>query len=347
MSQSPSTPTALPPEASSEASTLDLRFDLNQDIDSDRMEANAENLMDLLFADVDRVLERGVSLPVEAPPEQSAVREAVEGAAPQPVLPLETILPPKLSPRDLIPQPVELAEPPPPPEPTTEKATQWSPLWVAVLCGSLLLSAGILCFLFRAQVTQAWLSVLNRFYADPAATTVASSPVNPQADPKTQENADFLSYLKRSLDRLAHKDAEVAASPSASPAPTPSVVERVYVPVYPSAQTQTAQPAPTGTAVLPSAATAGAKPAPAASPLPSVAASPVPNIADAATRTLIGVLELGDKSAALFEVNGTPQRIEVGEQIGTSGWTLVSISNQEAIVRRNGEVRSIYVGQRF
>jgi hypothetical protein len=58
-------------------------------------------------------------------------------------------------------------------------------------------------------------------------------------------------------------------------------------------------------------------------------------------------LELGDRSAALFEVNGTAQRIELGEAIGASGWTLVSVSNQEALIRRNGEVRSVYVGQTF
>jgi Tfp pilus assembly protein PilP len=59
------------------------------------------------------------------------------------------------------------------------------------------------------------------------------------------------------------------------------------------------------------------------------------------------LLELGDRSAALFEVNGTTQRINVGEAIGASGWTLVSVANQEAVVRRNGEVRSVYVGQKF
>jgi Tfp pilus assembly protein PilP len=63
--------------------------------------------------------------------------------------------------------------------------------------------------------------------------------------------------------------------------------------------------------------------------------------------TLVGVLELGDRSAALFDIAGNTQRVYVGESIGSSGWTLVSITNQEAIVRRNGDVRSIYVGQQF
>nr|WP_066382895.1 MULTISPECIES: hypothetical protein [unclassified Anabaena] len=67
----------------------------------------------------------------------------------------------------------------------------------------------------------------------------------------------------------------------------------------------------------------------------------------ASTHTLEGLLELGDKSVALFEINGVSRRIHIGESIGSSGWTLVDVSNGEAIVRRNGEVRSIFAGQKL
>ena len=63
--------------------------------------------------------------------------------------------------------------------------------------------------------------------------------------------------------------------------------------------------------------------------------------------TLVGVLEQGDRSAALFNAGGVTRYIFVGEAIGDSGWTLVSIANQEAVIRRNGEVRSVYAGQSF
>lgn len=65
------------------------------------------------------------------------------------------------------------------------------------------------------------------------------------------------------------------------------------------------------------------------------------------THTLEGLLELGNKSVALFQVNGVSRRISIGESIGSSGWTLVEVSNGEAIVRRNGEVRSIFTGQKL
>ncbi|MEM1168977.1 MAG: hypothetical protein AAGJ08_07865 [Cyanobacteria bacterium P01_H01_bin.35] len=63
--------------------------------------------------------------------------------------------------------------------------------------------------------------------------------------------------------------------------------------------------------------------------------------------TLVGILELGERSAALFEIDGVARRIYVGESIGGSGWTLVKVANQEAVIRRNGEVRSVFVGQQF
>ncbi|WP_413200219.1 hypothetical protein [Nostoc piscinale] len=93
----------------------------------------------------------------------------------------------------------------------------------------------------------------------------------------------------------------------------------------------------------------------ASAPVASVAASPktpqqvylASNPQSAPSHTLEGVLELGKKSAALFQVDGVTRRINVGETIGTSGWTLVEVNNGEAIVRRNGEVRSIYTGQKL
>lgn len=332
--------------------STDLHFDLDQEITPLALEGNADALMNALFADVDRMLERGVSLPIEAPVEEKP-------PAPQPVIPLDAILPPRLSPRDLIPQPEpELPFSAEGQDQQANAAAQDSAetkpenqgknsLWLAILCSSLLLSAGMLCFLFQEQLTQAWLTLLGK-PAEPTSPTVAASPV-----PEAKEDADFLQYIGRSLDRLSRLkpgSSELAQNSPASPSPSPSVVERVYIQVPTSTTTTPSTTTPSGnTVVIPApAGNSTANPAPvAASPVPSAAPAAVPNIATANSHTLIGVLELGDRSAALFDVNGTPQRIEIGAQVGTSGWTLVSINNQEAIVRRNGEVRSIYVGQKF
>ncbi|MCJ8281558.1 MAG: hypothetical protein MJK14_17280, partial [Rivularia sp. ALOHA_DT_140] len=69
--------------------------------------------------------------------------------------------------------------------------------------------------------------------------------------------------------------------------------------------------------------------------------------APTSSHVLEGLLELGEQSAALFKVNGVSRRVQKGESIGASGWTLVDVANGEAIIRRNGEVRSIFAGQKF
>ena len=91
-------------------------------------------------------------------------------------------------------------------------------------------------------------------------------------------------------------------------------------------------------------------------PAPEVSTAPVEKpvekkeqIANLPTSShvLEGLLELGEQSAAIFKVNGVSRRIQKGESIGASGWKLVEVANGEAIIRRNGEVRSIFAGQKF
>lgn len=118
----------------------------------------------------------------------------------------------------------------------------------------------------------------------------------------------------------------LAASPSPSNSPQPKILARETEPA-PAAQQAAPAPAPQQSAPQQSA--------PAASSAPTSA------------HTLVGILELGDRSAALFEVDGVARRIYVGESIGASGWTLAEIKNQEAVIRKGGDVRSVFVGQKF
>jgi hypothetical protein len=62
---------------------------------------------------------------------------------------------------------------------------------------------------------------------------------------------------------------------------------------------------------------------------------------------LEGILESGDKSVALFNIDGTTCGINLGENIGDTGWILIEVSNGEAIIRRHGEEKSIYAGQKL
>ncbi len=183
-----------------------------------------------------------------------------------------------------------------------------------------------------------------------------------------QSDTEFLAYLQRSLDaieqQVAQAQTEVPQAQALLPngallppggLPSPSqgsnlglpgrinVIERVYIPY------QATPPAlPTTPPSLGNPPTTGALPAMPVAPAPGGrAATPSQPAAPVVNHVLVGVLELGDRSAALFEINGVSQRVYIGERIGNAGWSLVSVSNQEAVVRRNGEVRSIYIGQQF
>ena len=113
----------------------------------------------------------------------------------------------------------------------------------------------------------------------------------------------------------------VAASPNPSESPQPKILARETEPA-PAPSAQESAPAPEQSA-------------------PAVSSAPT------SAHTLVGILELGDRSAALFEVDGVARRIYVGESIGASGWTLAEIKNQEAVIRKGGDVRSVFVGQKF
>lgn len=113
----------------------------------------------------------------------------------------------------------------------------------------------------------------------------------------------------------------LAASPNPSESPQPKILAR-ETESAPAPSAQQSAPAPEQSA-------------------PAVSSAPT------SAHTLVGILELGDRSAALFEVDGVARRIYVGESIGASGWTLAEIKNQEAVIRKGGDVRSVFVGQKF
>ena len=146
-----------------------------------------------------------------------------------------------------------------------------------------------------------------------------------EVKPETQAKVDSSSSAKAEAKTKPESPAKTTAQEKPEPEPETTAQGE--------SQTETAkQPIslpPPPTAEIPVAET--------------VAASQVQN----PINTLVGILELGERSAALFEIDGVARRIYVGESIGGSGWTLVKVANQEAVIRRNGEISSVFVGQKF
>jgi hypothetical protein len=130
---------------------------------------------------------------------------------------------------------------------------------------------------------------------------------------------------------------------SMSPSRAATGLERVYVPVY---QFPSNFKPPNSVTPLPAGAAPTGVPR-SGVPVRQPAATATSPITPGAPRRLAGVLELGDRSVALFEINGVTQRYGIGESIGSSGWSLVEVSKEQAMIRRNGEVRSVFVGQNF
>jgi hypothetical protein len=62
---------------------------------------------------------------------------------------------------------------------------------------------------------------------------------------------------------------------------------------------------------------------------------------------LMGVLEAGELSGALFQIDGIVQNIKINETIGNSGWKLVAIVNGRATIARNSQTRSIGVEEQI
>ena len=194
-------------------------------------------------------------------------------------------------------------------------------------------------------------------------TTVPN--VNPAATVGTLPNLPGAAPAPSVIERVfvpVYQNTQAAAQVAAQPAPS---IPSVAVPSSKAQKPTVPVPAPVAAAAaIPSGAPAAAKPSvpivpvgasslptpPPSVPVavaPTNAAAPLTDVTPASEHALVGILNLGSRSAALFNIDGSSQRAYVGDRIGVSNWSLVSVNGQDVVVRRDGEVRSIYIGQTF
>ncbi|MCW6035100.1 hypothetical protein K4A83_02280 [Spirulina subsalsa FACHB-351] len=187
-------------------------------------------------------------------------------------------------------------------------------------------------------------------------------PAIPGQSPQVVERVYIPIYPPNpSVSSLLPPSPAASPAPQASPSPSPSPQAAPSPPAPPAPSPRAAQsPAPSPSPVAAAPETPAARAGVSRSELPNVpepedVASPdAPQASPSPTQTalgnthkLVGILESGDRTAALFRIGSSTQRITIGETIGESGWTLVDANGQNAIIRRDGEVRSIFVGQSF
>ncbi|EKV03278.1 hypothetical protein Lepto7375DRAFT_5567 [Leptolyngbya sp. PCC 7375] len=320
------------------------------------VDAYAEDLMDEIFEDVDRIL-AGEESAIYADPGIQASQGTQSLLSDQSVTVPAMIVPITAT------QAVEQSAKASTTEAKTSSAKSDKPkTWSSKLfskkrLGNFML--GVLCLSGLTAAGIWWMRQQpNGQTADSSTAPTALPTASEEAVlPAISQEAAFGEYLKRSLgvirgERSAQTEtqspgaiATVPGNPSGNQVtagkPSNNVIERVFVPLLQPGSGNN-QGSPSNVVTSPSL------PAPngASTEQPNTTAT-IPNISTTNTYELVGVLELGERSAALFEVNGTSQRVYIGETIGSSGWSIVSISNEEVVVRRNGEVRSIYIGQQF
>lgn len=340
--------------------------------------SEADKLMDDLFLDIDRILEGGSKLPTEPVQPEYVSLKSIK--IPKLTMPPVMVPQPELAKpgeKQQIDNNTQSIKPSDKSDNRTSSSRKtpsgWS--WDKIILGVGFFAVAVTMILLltnRNRLTWSWFgqgaSLQNPQLSASDAQFISymlrslevidsSKGVNQKQTTATTDN---------SPERLLPTTENQASFPEQAP----SVLERVYYPVYPTQRL----PAPKESAPKPSApevkpSVPEVKPSVVAPPpaaslpvLTSPSASPTPvtvteseseetssSSSPVAKHTLVGLVELGlgADSAALFEIDGITQRVYIGEGIGSSGWTLVSVANDEAVIRRNGEVRSVYPGQKF
>ena len=185
----------------------------------------------------------------------------------------------------------------------------------------------------------------------------------------SQSDAEFLDYMKRSLEVIDRKLLAQQKEITTASKNNSSNNDIVYVPVYtpnPSTQAQNSTPIPLPPPPPPTARfnTPVANITPPPPPqieletsvnisdnLESLATATTPEVAPAVkptkNYTLVGLMQLGAKPTAMFKGKGGTKRVAIGQNIDDSGWKLQAIKERNVVIIRQGQYRTIEIGERF
>ena len=83
-------------------------------------------------------------------------------------------------------------------------------------------------------------------------------------------------------------------------------------------------------------------------PMPPIGLTPSESKPISPLPVLTGVMQSpGGRSSAIFQINNASVSAEIGESLGSSGWTLASVGASSAVIRNNGQERTLSVGGVF
>jgi hypothetical protein len=200
-----------------------------------------------------------------------------------------------------------------PTQTATPKPNRTMPLWLKALLGISITS-------IAAGSLLTWL-VNERKIVLPQTINTSWLPFQSQSQ-VSPEDAKFADYMRKSMSKI---DAGTQTTLATNlPNPTTSIVAPT-----PTSQAAPVATKPTGTIVTTTA--------------------PVAPTAVKAKISLIKTLfQTGNRPSAIFEVDRQSKIVNVGQTIGTSNWSLLSVAKGEVTIKRKGgEIRSVNVGQKF
>lgn len=149
-----------------------------------------------------------------------------------------------------------------------------------------------------------------------------STPVVPDTP-----HQEFIAYLEQSLEKIPERP---TPTPTSQPQPSPSSVAPL-----PPPPPVTVMPIPQAPVIA----------APVSLPPTPTALAPASKPTPRPVATLIGLLQMGENSVAMFQVGEVTQQVNVGGQVGQSGWQVKEVREREVVLARGGQNRTLIVGQ--
>ena len=83
-------------------------------------------------------------------------------------------------------------------------------------------------------------------------------------------------------------------------------------------------------------------------PMPPIGLAPTESMPISPLPVLTGVMQSpGGRSSAIFQIDNASVSAEIGESLGSSGWTLASVGTSSAVIRNNRQEHTLSVGGVF
>jgi len=197
---------------------------------------------------------------------------------------------------------------------TTAKPKRTMPLWIKAFLGigvTAVAAGGLLTWLVNERK-------ITLPQIDTSWLPSQSQQVSPQ-------DAKFADYMRKSLAKIEATTQATLATNNNTPTPAATMIAPAPTTATPAAPVATT---PTSTIVT--------------------ATTPVTPTAVKPKIALVKTLPKGSRPSAIFEIDRQSKTVNVGQIIGKSNWSLVSVTKSEiTIKRKGGEIRSVDVGQKF